>query len=184
MLTSILLGSPTGKGMHSKIYTSLLNQHSWLHNCTAINSMYNETGLFGVFTSAESQYASKAVDAVCGVLQVCRVRLQLRVCTPHSLAFDWHHAAEDLCAAKGGRCSLRSAARQLCCASVLASVHIVASLPLEPMDAVGGVLQVRQVLLTFAEQLTQKHCKGCGCSLCAGPRRLECWSSQCALSHK
>ena len=62
--------SATGKGMHSKIYTSLLNQHSWLHNCTAINSMYNETGLFGVFTSAESQYASKAVDAVCGVLQV------------------------------------------------------------------------------------------------------------------
>ena len=70
--------------MHSKIYTSLLNQHSWLHNCTAINSMYNETGLFGVFTSAESQYASKAVDAVCGVLQVSRVR-QLGVCA-HSLA--------------------------------------------------------------------------------------------------
>ena len=105
--------------MHSKIYTSLLNQHSWLHNCTAINSMYNETGLFGVFTSAESQYASKAVDAVCGVLQVCRVRSQLRVCTKR-LGYSWHHTAEELCAAEGGRCNRQSAARQLRRAPVLA----------------------------------------------------------------
>lgn len=37
-------GGP-GKGMHSRLYTRVLNAHPWMHNCTALNSIYNSTGL-------------------------------------------------------------------------------------------------------------------------------------------
>ena len=37
-------GGP-GKGMHSRLYTRVLNQFPWMHNCTALNSIYNNTGL-------------------------------------------------------------------------------------------------------------------------------------------
>lgn len=49
-------GGP-GKGMHSRLYTRVLNQYPWMHNCTAINSIYNTTGLVGIFASAESTHA-------------------------------------------------------------------------------------------------------------------------------
>ena len=35
-------GGP-GKGMHSRLYTRVLNQHPWMHNCTALNSIYNNS---------------------------------------------------------------------------------------------------------------------------------------------
>lgn len=40
-------GGP-GKGMHSRLYTRVLNAHPWMHNCTALNSIYNSTGLVGL----------------------------------------------------------------------------------------------------------------------------------------
>ena len=57
-------GGP-GKGMHSRLYTRVLNQHPWMHNCTALNSIYNNTGLVGVFASAESGQAGEMVDVLC-----------------------------------------------------------------------------------------------------------------------
>ena len=51
--------------MHSRLYTRVLNQHPWMHNCTALNSIYNSTGLVGVFASAESGHAAEMVDVLC-----------------------------------------------------------------------------------------------------------------------
>lgn len=55
--------------MHSRLYTRVLNQHPWVHNCTALNSIYNTTGLVGVFASAESGRAADMVDVLCKEMQ-------------------------------------------------------------------------------------------------------------------
>ncbi|GAB4821951.1 hypothetical protein N2152v2_008997 [Parachlorella kessleri] len=65
---SFSAGGP-GKGMHSRLYTRVLNQYPWMHNCTAINSIYNSSGLVGIFASAESSYAEEMVSVLCKELQ-------------------------------------------------------------------------------------------------------------------
>ncbi len=59
-----------GKGMHSRLYTRVLNQFPWMVNCTAISSLYNETGIFSIFASAESASADEMVNVLCKELQV------------------------------------------------------------------------------------------------------------------
>jgi processing peptidase subunit alpha len=61
---SFSAGGP-GKGMHSRLYSRVLNQHPWMHNCTAVTSLYNATGLVGIFASAESSRAEEAVAVLC-----------------------------------------------------------------------------------------------------------------------
>lgn len=61
---SFSAGGP-GKGMHSRLYTRVLNQHAWVHNCTAMTSIYNDTGLAGIFISAESSKAEEAMAVLC-----------------------------------------------------------------------------------------------------------------------
>ena len=56
--------------MHSRLYTRVLNAHPWMHNCTALNSIYNSTGLVGIFASAESSQAGEMVDVLCKEIQV------------------------------------------------------------------------------------------------------------------
>lgn len=65
---SFSAGGP-GKGMHSRLYTRVLNAHPWMHNCTALNSIYNSTGLVGIFASAESSQAADMVDVLCKEMQ-------------------------------------------------------------------------------------------------------------------
>ena len=43
--------------MHSRLYTRVLNQYPWMQNCTAVNSIYNTSGLVGIFASADSSRA-------------------------------------------------------------------------------------------------------------------------------
>lgn len=61
---------PAGKGMHSRLYTRVLNQFPWMVNCTAISSLYNDTGIFSIFASAESASADEMVNVLCKELQV------------------------------------------------------------------------------------------------------------------
>ena len=56
--------------MHSRLYTRVLNQHAWMHNCTSFNSLYNETGIVGIFATAESAHAEEAVDVLTKEMQV------------------------------------------------------------------------------------------------------------------
>lgn len=59
--------------MHSRLYTRVLNQFPWMVNCTAISSLYNETGIFSIFASAESASADEMVNVLCKELQVCKL---------------------------------------------------------------------------------------------------------------
>lgn len=43
-------GGP-GKGMHSRLYTRVLNQYHWVHSCTAFSQTFNNTGLLGIQVS-------------------------------------------------------------------------------------------------------------------------------------
>ena len=70
LLTSGCVRPCAGKGMHSRLYTRVLNQCPWMHNCTAFNSVYNETGVVGIFASAESPKAENCVDVLVKELQV------------------------------------------------------------------------------------------------------------------
>lgn len=56
--------------MHSRLYRNVLGQYSWAHNVTAFNSLHNNTGLFGIMSSAESSQASKAIDVICKEFEV------------------------------------------------------------------------------------------------------------------
>merc|ERR1711935_368059 len=60
---SFSAGGP-GKGMYSRLYLQVLNQHHWVHNATAINSPYIDSGLFGIFGSAARGDAGSLVQVL------------------------------------------------------------------------------------------------------------------------
>ena len=67
-----LMGRVTcaGKGMHSRLYRRVLNQYEWVHNCTAFSSLYNNSGLVGVFISTERSRSGQSFDIITKELQV------------------------------------------------------------------------------------------------------------------
>ena len=60
-------GGP-GKGMYSRLYTNLLNQHHWVESATAFNSIHNEVGVLGVYGTCEPKDAGKLVDVLASEL--------------------------------------------------------------------------------------------------------------------
>lgn len=61
-------GGP-GKGMHSRLYTRVLNQHGWVRNATAFSSLYNESGIAGIYIETDSNRIEAGVDVACKELQ-------------------------------------------------------------------------------------------------------------------
>jgi mitochondrial-processing peptidase subunit alpha len=61
---SFSAGGP-GKGMYSRLYTSVLNQHAWVESCVAFNHGYADSGLFGVAASCGPQHAASMLDVIC-----------------------------------------------------------------------------------------------------------------------
>ncbi|XP_022723310.1 mitochondrial-processing peptidase subunit alpha-like isoform X2 [Durio zibethinus] len=59
--SSFSAGGP-GKGMHSRLYLCVLNEYQQIHSFSAFNSIFNNTGLFGIYGSTSSDFVSKAVD--------------------------------------------------------------------------------------------------------------------------
>ncbi|KAE8655480.1 profilin-1 isoform 1 [Hibiscus syriacus] len=59
--SSFSAGGP-GKGMHSRLYLRVLNEYQQMHSFSAFNSIFNNTGLFGIYGSTSSDFVSKAVD--------------------------------------------------------------------------------------------------------------------------
>lgn len=57
--------------MHSQLYRNVLNAHSWMQNCVAFNTLYNDTGLVGIIASADSHFAGQSVDVLCKEMLVC-----------------------------------------------------------------------------------------------------------------
>ncbi|EOY26963.1 Mitochondrial-processing peptidase subunit alpha, putative isoform 3 [Theobroma cacao] len=58
---SFSAGGP-GKGMHSRLYLRVLNEYQQIQSFSAFNSIFNNTGLFGIYGSTSSDFVSKAVD--------------------------------------------------------------------------------------------------------------------------
>ncbi|RDX84491.1 Mitochondrial-processing peptidase subunit alpha, partial [Mucuna pruriens] len=79
---SFSAGGP-GKGMHSRLYLRVLNEYQQLQSFSAFNSIFNNTGLFGIYANTSSDFVAKAVDiaakeliAIASPGQVSHVQLQ------------------------------------------------------------------------------------------------------------
>ncbi|XP_010545654.1 PREDICTED: probable mitochondrial-processing peptidase subunit alpha-1, mitochondrial [Tarenaya hassleriana] len=58
---SFSAGGP-GKGMHSWLYLRVLNEYQQVQSCTAFSSIFNNTGLFGIYGCSSPEFAAKAVE--------------------------------------------------------------------------------------------------------------------------
>jgi processing peptidase subunit alpha len=54
-------GGP-GKGMHSRLYTEVMQQYHFVENCVAVNEQLSDGGLFGIYLSGSAQDAGKLVE--------------------------------------------------------------------------------------------------------------------------
>ncbi|KAK4590830.1 hypothetical protein RGQ29_021141 [Quercus rubra] len=73
---SFSAGGP-GKGMHSRLYLRVLNEYQQVQSFSAFNSIFNETGLFGIYASTVPEFASKVVDLAAGELVSIATRGQV-----------------------------------------------------------------------------------------------------------
>jgi processing peptidase subunit alpha len=60
---SFSAGGP-GKGMYSRLYTEVLNNHGWVENATAFNNCYSDSGIFGVYGATEPKHVSSLVQVL------------------------------------------------------------------------------------------------------------------------
>jgi len=65
---SFSAGGP-GKGMYSRLYTNVLNQHGWVESCVAFNHSYTDSGLFGISSSCSPSKVTNMLDVMCRELQ-------------------------------------------------------------------------------------------------------------------
>jgi len=54
--------------MHSRLYLRVLNHYEQIESFSAFNSIYNNSGLFGIHAATSPDFASKAVDLAAGEL--------------------------------------------------------------------------------------------------------------------
>jgi mitochondrial-processing peptidase subunit alpha len=65
---SFSAGGP-GKGMYSRLYTHVLNQHSWVESCVAFNNSFTDSGIFGIAASCHPNRLGQMIDVMCRELQ-------------------------------------------------------------------------------------------------------------------
>ncbi|KAH6642337.1 peptidase M16 inactive domain-containing protein [Boeremia exigua] len=68
---SFSAGGP-GKGMYSRLYTNVLNQHFWVESCVAFNHSYTDSGLFGISASCAPSHAPQMLEVMCRELSSLR----------------------------------------------------------------------------------------------------------------
>lgn len=61
---SFSAGGP-GKGMYSRLYTNVLNQHSWIENCVAFNHSYTDSGIFGIGAACAPTHIRDMLEIIC-----------------------------------------------------------------------------------------------------------------------
>ncbi|KAJ8662892.1 hypothetical protein O0I10_001068 [Lichtheimia ornata] len=66
---SFSAGGP-GKGMYSRLFTHVLNQHYWVESCQAFNHCYTDSGLFGIAGSCRPEYANALLEVICRELDM------------------------------------------------------------------------------------------------------------------
>lgn len=67
---SFSAGGP-GKGMYSRLYTSVLNRYAFIENCAAFNHSYTDSGLFGITVSCLPSHAKLVAPVICSQLAYC-----------------------------------------------------------------------------------------------------------------
>jgi len=60
---SFSAGGP-GKGMYTRLYTNVLNSFHWIHNATACNHAYGDTGIFCIHASSHPSQMRDLVDVI------------------------------------------------------------------------------------------------------------------------
>jgi processing peptidase subunit alpha len=65
---SFSAGGP-GKGMYSRLYTNVLNQHGWIESCIAFNHSYTDSGLFGIAASCAPSHVAQMLEVMCRELK-------------------------------------------------------------------------------------------------------------------
>ncbi|EHA53008.1 hypothetical protein MCOR27_006578 [Pyricularia oryzae] len=65
---SFSAGGP-GKGMYSRLYTNVLNQHGWVESCVAFNHSYTDSGLFGIAASCFPGRTASMLEVMCRELR-------------------------------------------------------------------------------------------------------------------
>lgn len=65
---SFSAGGP-GKGMYSRLYTNVLNQHFWVESCVAFNHSYTDSGLFGISASCSPTHVAQMLEVMCRELK-------------------------------------------------------------------------------------------------------------------
>ncbi|KAL2828465.1 acetoacetyl-CoA synthase [Aspergillus cavernicola] len=65
---SFSAGGP-GKGMYSRLYTNVLNQHGWVESCMAFNHGYKDSGVFGISASCSPTRTTQMLEVMCRELQ-------------------------------------------------------------------------------------------------------------------
>lgn len=66
--SSFSSGGP-GKGMHSRLFTRVLNRYDWVHSCNAVTNVFNSSGLVGIQAACEPSRAPSMLDVMCGELE-------------------------------------------------------------------------------------------------------------------
>lgn len=61
---SFSAGGP-GKGMYSRLYTHVLNQHGWVESCVAFNNSFTDSGIFGIAASCDPGKVASMIDVMC-----------------------------------------------------------------------------------------------------------------------
>jgi mitochondrial-processing peptidase subunit alpha len=62
--SSFSAGGP-GKGMFSRLYTSVLNNYGWVDSCQSFNSAYADSGLLGISASVLPDRVPAMLDVMC-----------------------------------------------------------------------------------------------------------------------
>jgi processing peptidase subunit alpha len=65
---SFSAGGP-GKGMYSRLYTNVLNQHGWVESCVAFNHSYTDSGIFGISASCSPTRTADMLEVMCREFQ-------------------------------------------------------------------------------------------------------------------
>jgi len=60
---SFSTGGP-GKGLHTRLYTQVLNRHHWVESCQASSVMYSDSGLFTVYATVVPNHARDFVQVL------------------------------------------------------------------------------------------------------------------------
>lgn len=60
---SFSAGGP-GKGMYTRLYTNVLNRCHWIHNATAYNHAYGDSGIFCIHASSHPSQVRELVDVI------------------------------------------------------------------------------------------------------------------------